>query len=125
MGRDRTISDEEIVSALITNTTRKEAAAVLGISERCLYDRTRENSFLALYKTARADVLRSTVFILNGQVNAAVETITAVMNDADVNPATRLQAAQTILNNALKYSEKLKEYDADATGQDDFNAFSI
>lgn len=38
---------------------------------------------------------------------AAVDTVAEIMQDKEANPATRLQAAQTLLNNASKFASRL------------------
>jgi len=38
---------------------------------------------------------------------AAIDAVADIMTDKEVNPATRLQAAQTIINNAGKFAERL------------------
>ncbi|MCR5836709.1 MAG: hypothetical protein K6G88_09390 [Lachnospiraceae bacterium] len=103
----KTISDEIIISALISNGTIKAAANSIGVTERTIYDRMSSGEFKALYKSVKADVVRKAVFELNNQIGAAVETIVTIMQDQEINPAIRLQAAQTILNNANKFAERL------------------
>ncbi len=105
----KTLSDEVIVSALISNGTIKAAAAAVGVTERTIYDRMNGKDFKALYKSAKVDVVRKAIFELNDQIGAAVEAVVSIMGDKDVNPAIRLQAAQTILNNANKFSERLND----------------
>ena len=43
-----------------------------------------------------------------------VDTIAEIMQDVDANPAIRLQAAQTILSQAAKFSERLDAVDTKA-----------
>lgn len=103
------ISDEEIIAALLQHGTVKEAAEKAGISPRALYDRMGDREFKAQYSDAKADIIRQAVFSINGKLSAAVDAIADIMTDTNVNPATRLQAAQTILNNAGKLSETLRD----------------
>lgn len=100
-------SNECIIAALMSNGTIKDAAAALGITERTIYDRMSDGDFKALYMSAKADVIRKATCNLNKQIGAAVDTIVSIMNDSEVNAAIRLQAAQTILNNANKFAERL------------------
>ena len=103
----KAISDEKIIAALISNGTIKDSATAVGITERSLYDRMSNGQFKALYKSAKADIVRKAIFDLNNQLGAAIDTIVSIMNDEEVNPAIRLQAAQTILNNANKFADRL------------------
>ena len=93
---------------MLESDTVSKAAGVVGISTRTIYDRMRTDEFKALYCHARADVLRAAVNNMTGRLSEAVDAVADIMNDKDVNPATRLQAAQTILSNEGKYSEWLQ-----------------
>lgn len=107
MAKTKTISDEELIAALVQHGTIREAAAAAGIAERTIYDRMRDTDFMRLYQEAKNDILRRAVFSINGKLSEAIEAVAAIMNDTSINPATRLQAAQTIINNAAKFSERL------------------
>ena len=121
----KTISDEVIISALISNGTIKAAAAAVGVTERTIYDRMNNGEFRALYKSAKADVVRKAIFELNNQLGAAVETVVEIMNDKEINPAIRLQAAQTILSNANKFSERLNIDENSVLTQRESNSFDL
>ena len=106
--RAQAISNEEIIAALLSAGSVKAAATAAGIPVRTLYDRMNNAEFQTLYRSARAEVLRAAVHNLNGHIQEAVNTIAEVMNNEEINAATRLQAAQTILNTAEKYSKRLQ-----------------
>ena len=119
----KTISDEIIISALISNGTIKAAAAAVGVTERTIYDRMSNGEFKAAYKSAKADLVRKAVFELNNQLGAAVKTVVSIMNDEEINPAIRLQAAQTVLNNANKFAERLSADENSVSAQKESNVF--
>lgn len=119
----KTVSDEQIIAALMSNGTIKATAAAVGVTERTIYDRMSSGGFKALYKSAKADVVRKAVFELNNQIGAAVETVVSIMGDEAINPAIRLQAAQTVLNNANKFSERLSADENRVSMQKESNAF--
>lgn len=119
------ISDEEITAALLSNGTVRAAAAVVGISERALYDRMNTDNFQTLYKAAKADLLRGVVFDLERQMQAAVNTVCAIMEDESNNPAIRLQAAQTILNNAGRFAKHLQAEETGTQQQAESSRFGI
>lgn len=110
--RTQVISDEEILAALLSSGTVREAASAAGLPIRTLYDRMNAPDFQILYREARADVLREATNNLNKRVQAAVDTIAEIMTDAENNPAIRLQAAQTILKNAITFSARLQSEQA-------------
>lgn len=111
---EKAVSNEEIIAALMNSGTLAQAAQAAGISSRALYDRMGDAEFRAEYRTAKAAILRQAAQTLNGRIAGAVDTIAEIMQDADANPAIRLQAAQTILSQAAKFSERLDAVDAKA-----------
>lgn len=125
MANNKAVSDEQIIAALFSNGTIKAAAAAVGISERSIYDRMNEGDFIALYKSAKADLIRGAVVNLNNQIQTAVNVVADIMNDSNNNAAVRLQAAQTILNNAGKFSQRLAAEEQSVTTQIDNNMFMI
>lgn len=103
----KAISNEEIIAALMQHATVKEAAAAAGTTPRTIYDRLQERDFRAEYMEAKNEIIRSAVFSITGKLSAAIDTINEIMTDKDNSPATRLQAAQIILNHAGKFTERL------------------
>ena len=118
-------TDEQIIAALLSKGTMKEAAAAVGISERTLYDRMNEGGFQALYKAAKADLIRAAVFSLNNQLQAAINTVAGIMQDETNNAAVRLQAAQTIINSAGKFAQRLQADENGIAAQVESNRFSL
>lgn len=105
------LSDEQLVSALIASGTIKAAAESLGISERTIYERMRDKDFKECYLAARSEIVRQAVQRFNDKLISAVDTIAAIMENEENNAAVRLQAAQTILNNAGKFIDRMHEED--------------
>lgn len=124
MAKEKAISDEQIIAAILAQGTLKAAAAAVGLSERALYDRMSKGEFQARYKAAKADLIRTAVLNLNQQVQAAIDTVVEVMQDKENNAAVRLQAAQTILNNAGKFAQRLQVDETNVILQQESNKFS-
>lgn len=118
-------SDEKIISALLDGGTIKNAATALNISERTIYDRMTTGNFQELYKSAKADLLRAAVTKINSHLQAAIDTAAEIMTDKDNNPAIRLQAAQTILNNAGKFAQRLQTDESGIISQHESNIFDV
>lgn len=113
MAKDKAISNERIIAALMTHGTIKEAAKAAGVSTRTIYDRkNKDPEFLLMYNEAKADIARTAAAAINAKTTEAIDAVADIMTDRSVNPATRLQAAQTILNNAGKFTDRLTESDA-------------
>lgn len=101
------ISNEEIIAALLQCGTIKEAAEKLKMKPRTIYDRMNDREFRADYMEAKNDLVRKAVFSINTKLSEAIDTVAEIMHDKETNAAVRLQAAQTIINNASKFAERL------------------
>lgn len=109
----KNISNEAIINALIQFGTVREAAESIGCKPRTIYNRmNNDNGFIEDYNAAKKDITRKAVASFNNKINLAIEEIFSIMQDKNVNAATRLQAAQTILNNAGKFADRLEKADA-------------
>ena len=119
----KAISNEEIIAALLQHGTIKDAAAAAGTTPRTIYDRMNDREFRAEYMEAKNDIIRKAVFTINEKLSAAIDAGAEIMTDKDNNPAVRLQAAQTILNNAGKFAERLThdEYQSRNEGKSPFD----
>lgn len=124
MAKVKAITDEEIIIALMNSGTIRAAAATLKISERSIYDRMNEGEFQALYKAAKADIMRQAVCNINSKLEAAINTVYEVMADKEVNAATRLQAAQTIINTAAKFADRLANTEQSVITQAESNEYA-
>ena len=102
------VSDEEIIAALLSCNTVSETSKKCGLATRTLYDRMNSKRFQLLYNGAKADVLRTAVNLITGKLTEAVKVVSEIMSNTSVNPAIRLQAAQTIIKSAVALSEKLQ-----------------
>lgn len=83
----------------------------MNLSPRAIYDRMGEAEFRAQYKAAKAEILRGAVVSFRSRIADAIAVTAAIMQDEENNPAVRLQAAQTILNSAGRFIERLDTAD--------------
>lgn len=117
------LKDERIIAALLQHGTIKEAAAAADTTPRSIYNRMKNGEFRAQYEAAKNDILRTAYITINGKLTAAIEAVAEIMSNPENNPAVRLQAAQTIITNAAKFSERLHadEYQARQEGKSPFD----
>lgn len=117
------LKDERIIAALLQHGTIKEAAAAADTTPRSIYNRMKNGEFRAQYEAAKNDILRTAYITINGKLTAAIEAVAEIMQNPENNPAVRLQAAQTIITNAAKFSERLHadEYQARQEGKSPFD----
>lgn len=105
------ISSEELAAAILSSKTIKEAAEKVHLSTKTVYAKMATMDFQVAYNQAKAEVLRNTITSINNNMLEAVNVIAEVMRDKKANPATRLQAAQTILSGANKLNSYLMDYE--------------
>ena len=107
MARTKAVSNEVIIAALLQHGTVREAAQAAGVTARTIYGRMQSQDFTAEYSAAKNELLRKASLSVNDKLAAAIDEVAAIMSDPKVNAAVRLQAAQTIINSAGKFSERL------------------
>lgn len=100
------VTDEQLVTAIMTHISNRKAAAALGISERQFYNRTSSPAFKEKLTRARGRVMDNAVALLTGRMNEAIGTMVIIMRDEKAPPQTRLNAASAIMGNVLKLSER-------------------
>lgn len=125
MPNEKALSDEKIIAAIISHGTLREAAEAIGVTERTVYNRMNSSEFKALYQSAKTDIVRKSVFDINRHIEKAIQTVVEVMTNEENNPAIRLQAAQTILNNAGKFAQRLDDDEKGISEQKQGSLFSF
>ena len=101
------VTDEILISALVSHRTIKEAAISCGISETTVYSKLRDAQFEQAYQCARTDILRGTVSEVSRQVQDALGVIGEIMH-SEASEQVRLNAAKMILEYAEKAQNRLK-----------------
>ena len=104
-GEKLTRKAEQAVAALLQFPTIPEAAKAAGVSERTLYGWLQEEGFREQYRSARTEVVRHAVTMVQRASGEAVEVLRDVMNSPESPTSSRVSAAKTILELALKAVE--------------------
>ena len=116
----KNISNESMINALIQFGTVREAAENLGCKARTIYHRMNNDlEFIEDFNAAKKDITRKAVASFNNKLSLAIDEIFNIMTDKSVNAAIRLQAAQTILNNAGKFADRLEKADTSMQKDDE------
>ena len=97
MSKNSNISDEQILSALVTCKTQEQAAEQLGFSTRQLYDRIRNNEFKALYNAYKTEILRRTVNNITILQNRAISVYNEILSDPNADINVKLKAADSVM----------------------------
>lgn len=105
MNNRRSLTDEEIIAALIEQGTIKAAAASLGCTVKTLYARMKKPAFKDLYAQAKGEFIKTAAAKLQGNLCGAIDVIADIMADKGTASQTRLNAAVSILQYGAKYTE--------------------
>lgn len=103
MAKTKTISDETIISALLSCPTLEAAAVQCGLSVRQLYERRQSEDFTRKLREAQADALAGTVRYLQQNTATAASTLVEICEHGQ--EQNRLTAARTLLDQAARLSE--------------------
>jgi len=96
---------EEAIVALLTTRTVEEAARVVHISAKTLLRWMKEPEFDAAYQAAKRAAFGQSIARLHHLSSAAVTTLGKVMLEPGTPPATRVRAADSILDHTIKAIE--------------------
>lgn len=104
-GNGKLSRQEKAVTALLQNPTVALAAKACGISEATLYRWMNEPDFQVRYLEARQQLTDTAMGHLQASVGEAVLVLRQVATDKHAPPASRVNAARAILDNALRMRE--------------------
>jgi hypothetical protein len=96
---------EAAVLALLSTRNGEEAARVAGVTPRTLFRWQKEPEFDAVYRAAKRAAFGQSIARLHHLSSAAVSTLGKVMLDSSTPPATKVRAADSILNHTIKAIE--------------------
>jgi hypothetical protein len=97
---------EEAIVALLTQRNVDEAARAAGIGSRTLLRWLQVPEFQVAYRTARRDVFSQSIARLQQASGAAVSTILKIMVDPSAPAASRVRAADSVLDHAANGIEQ-------------------
>jgi hypothetical protein len=96
---------QEAIVALLSTRTTEEAARAVNVSAKTILRWQKEPEFDAAYRAAKRAAFGQSIARLHYLSSSAVSTLGKVMLDASTPPATRVRAADSILNHTLKAIE--------------------
>lgn len=99
------VKQDRAMLALLTNPTIAQAARKSGIGERTLYTWLAEPGFAAAYRGARRAAVQHGLARLQQASSSAVDVLCQVMKNKRAPAATRVAAARTVLDMAIKAVE--------------------
>ena len=96
---------EEAIVALLTTRTTEEAARAVKVTAKTLLRWLKEPEFDTAYRVAKRAAFGQSIARLHYLSSAAVTTLGKVMLEPGTPPATRVRAADSILNHTTKAIE--------------------
>jgi len=96
---------EEAVIALLTTRTIEEAARTVNVSPKTLLRWLKEPEFDLALRTAKRAAFGQAISRLHQLSSAAVSTLGKVMLEGSTPPATKVRAADSILDHTIKAIE--------------------
>lgn len=96
---------DRIVQALLEQPTVEKAALAAGVSEATVWRWLRKPEFRLAFATARRDAFSRSLARLQNASTAAVGTLLRVMVDKDTPAATKVRAADSVLEHAANAFE--------------------
>ncbi|MFN7998611.1 MAG: hypothetical protein U0Q18_33620 [Bryobacteraceae bacterium] len=96
---------EQLVLAVLGQPTFEKAAAAAGMSYSTAHRISKTPEYQQELAQARRQMYEHSLAKLQNGSSAAVDTILSVMEDRRTPPASRLRAADSVLNHAAKFTE--------------------
>ena len=101
----RSRRQDQFILALLEHPTLEKAAAAAGVSDVTLWRSLQRPEFAEAYRKARREAFSQSVARLQHASNAAVGTLLRVMTDREAPAASRVRAADVVLQTALRGME--------------------
>lgn len=96
---------EELIVALLSQRSVEDAARVANVTARTVYRWMKEPEFDAAYRKAKRAAFGQSIARMHHLSSAAVSTLGKIMLDSATPPATRVRAADSILDHTAKAIE--------------------
>lgn len=98
---------QKALLALLTSSTKEQAAAAAGITPKTLRSYLDNPEFQAEYRAAFSDLVRDAVRQAQKSLSPALKTLNDIMRNDDQNGQIRVSAARSLLEFGLKATEQL------------------
>jgi hypothetical protein len=96
---------QEAIVALLSTRTTEEAARAVKVTAKTILRWQKEPEFDAAYRAAKRAAFGQSIARMHYLSSSAVSTLGKIMLDASTPPATRVRAADSILNHTVKAME--------------------
>lgn len=101
------VTDNQLISALLSCPTIKQASESVGLSEQLVYSRLRKPDFRAQLQNARDNQFQVISSKLEDANFKALDTLICILDDSEVSAGIKVKASQTLLDLSLKNREQI------------------
>lgn len=101
------ITDNALISALLTCPTIKQASDEVGLSEQAVYNRLRKPDFRTKLQNARTTQFQVISSKLEDANFKALNTLISILDDSEVSAGIKVRASQTLLDLSLRNREQI------------------
>lgn len=101
------VTDNQLISALLSSATIKQASDEVGLSEQAVYSRLRKVDFRTKLQNARNDQFQVISSKLEDANFKALNALVGILDDSEVSAGIKVRASQTLLDLSLKNREQI------------------
>lgn len=101
------VTDNALISALLSCPTIKLASDEVGLSEQAVYSRLRKPDFRAQLQNARDNQFQVISSKLEDANFKALNTLISILDDSEVSAGIKVRASQTLLDLSLRNREQI------------------
>ena len=99
-------TDEQIIAAILSSTTNKQAAQKCELSETQFYKRIRADRFKQKLDQVKGELLANATTAMQNGMSEAAQTMLEIMQNESIAPQIRLNAADSIIRNGIRLTEQ-------------------
>lgn len=96
---------ETVLAALLTSSTKQEAAKKAGLSDRQLRRYLEKADFHAEYQRRKSQMIEDATQQLQNSLTGAIQALSEIAEDTEAAHTARIQAARAILLYCVRYTE--------------------
>ena len=101
------VTDNALISAILTCPTIRDASASVGLSEQSVYSRMRKPEFRQRLQIERDNKFQAISSKIEDANFRALDTLLKILDDETVSAGVRVRASQTLLDLSLKNREQI------------------
>lgn len=98
---------EKIIDGLLTNTTVRETAQAVGVSEATIYRHMKDEDFQRRYKERRRAMLEDNCHKMQASMSQAIDKLLNIINDDSIGNQVRLNAIDMLLRHTQRLTDQV------------------